>query len=104
MAFDVEITQRAKQDLDSILHWLASEGAGDAGLRWFHGLHDSVASLANSPRRCSLAPENTAFSAEVRQLIYGKPSYAFRILFTIDCEVVRVLRVRRGRRLPVGAN
>jgi len=51
-----------------------------------------------------LPPENTAFSAEVRQLIYGKPSYAFRILFTIDCEVVRVLRVRRGRRLPVGAN
>ena len=34
---------------------------GETGFRWFQGLRDAVASLAHSPERCALAPENAAF-------------------------------------------
>ncbi|MEM8642883.1 MAG: hypothetical protein AAGG51_29310 [Cyanobacteria bacterium P01_G01_bin.54] len=35
------------------------------------------------PKRCPFAPENTKFSQEIRQFIYGKGRNAYRILFTV---------------------
>jgi hypothetical protein len=46
------------------------------------------------PRRCPIAPENDDFDVEVRQLLYGE----FRVLFTVEDDVVRVLHVRHGAR------
>ena len=61
MAFRVRTTTKAKRDLDAILARLLSQEAGEAGLRWFQGLREAVASLAHSPQRCALAPENAVF-------------------------------------------
>jgi plasmid stabilization system protein ParE len=72
MAFRVETTTQAKRDLDDILKRLLSQEAGETGLRWFQGLHQAVATLADSPRRCALAPENAIFPFEVRHLLYGR--------------------------------
>jgi plasmid stabilization system protein ParE len=101
MAFRVRTTARAKRDLDAILGWLLSEQAGEAGLRWFQGLREGVASLSEAPRRCMLAPEDEAFPFEVRQLLYGNRPHVYRILFTIDGDSVTVLHIRHGRRLPL---
>jgi len=98
MAFRVETTQKAKRDLEAILDWLLAEEAGDTGLRWFRDLIQSVESLSQLPRRCTLAPENSFFPFEVRQLLYGDRPYSYRILFTIKGDLVTVLRIRRGRR------
>jgi len=98
MAFRVELTAEALEDADSILAWLMSQHAGDAGLRWFSAMDDAIASLATFPERCPLAPEDRYFPFEVRQLIYGKKPHFYRILFTIIGDVVFVLHVRHGRR------
>lgn len=45
MAFRVEPTAQAHQDLDGILEWLLEQGAGEAGLRWIFKLEDAIASL-----------------------------------------------------------
>ena len=74
MSFRVEITAEAEGDLDSILAWLITEHAGDTGLRWFDALQDAIATLAEFPDRCSLAPESKLFRFEVRQLLYGNNS------------------------------
>ena len=74
MGFRVKTTAKAKRDLDAILGWLLSENAGEAGLRWFRGLQDEIASLSHTPRRCMLAPENKVFDFEVRQLLLRKAS------------------------------
>jgi len=84
MVFRVRNTRRAKSDLDGILARLPSEGAGEAGLRWFQGLHEAIASLARLPKRCPLAPENRSFPSDVRQLLYGRRQHRYRILFTIE--------------------
>jgi plasmid stabilization system protein ParE len=100
MAFHLKTTTRAKRDMDAILARLLSQEAGEAGLRWFKGLREAVASLAHSPERCAFAPENDVFPFEVRQLLYGRKPHVYRILFTIGSDIVSVLHIRHGRRQP----
>ena len=101
MAFRVEISAQAERDAEAILDWLLTQHPGQAGIDWFLGLDDAFASLAEFPERCPIAPENTRFPFEVRQLFYGRKPHTYRILFTIVAEVVQVLHIRHGRRKPV---
>ena len=98
MAFRVEITPQAEQDAEAILEWLIAQEAGEAGLRWFIRLRKAIATLAERPRRCPPAPENASVPFEMRQLLYGRRPHVYRILFTIEGDVVCVLRIRHGRR------
>src|ERR1017187_3226143 len=102
MAFRVEPTATAIQDLNDILEWLVAQEAGETGLRWFRGLNEAVNSLVEFPHRCPLAPENAEFPFEVRQLLYGRKPRQYRVLFTIDGETVVILHIRHGRRRYLG--
>jgi len=102
MAFRVEYASEAEADLNGILDWLISQYAGATGLRWFEGLEEAIASLAQSPARCPLAPENRSFPFEVRHLLYGRRPHVYRIIFTIEAERVVILRIWHGRRRPLG--
>lgn len=104
MAFRVEPTTRAKQDLDAILEWLLAHEAGESGLRWFRKLREAIASLSELPQRCPLAPENAEFPFEVRQLLYGRKPHRYRVLFTIDGDMVVVLHIRHGRPAPLAGH
>jgi plasmid stabilization system protein ParE len=98
MAFRVETTAEAEREGEEILKWLLSQGAGDTGIHWFLALEDAIASLANFPERCPLAPENARFPFEVRQLLYGRKPHVYRILFSIENDTVHILHIRHGRR------
>src|SRR5689334_19706499 len=98
MVFRVELAERAQRDVSAIYDWLHSEQAGDAGERWFGALRTAIASLSDVPSRCPLAPENRDASVEVRQLLYGRRPHIYRVLFTIEGDVVRVLHIRHARR------
>ena len=71
MTFRVETTAAAEQDAGEVLDWLLSQHSGDAGIRWFLALQDAIASLAQLPERCALAPESAIFPFEVRHLLYA---------------------------------
>lgn len=101
MTFRVEISAQAERDAAEILEWLLSQHAGGTGLRWFSAMEDAIASLATFPNRCALAPETRQFAFEARQLLYGRKPHLYRILFTIDDDVVNILHIRHGRRKPV---
>ena len=102
MAFRVEYSTKAKLDLDAILEWLLAQEAGNRGLQWFLKLQETVHTLHELPQRCPLAPESKAFPFEVRQLLYGRRSHRYRILFTIEGERVIILHIRHGRRQHLG--
>lgn len=70
-------------------------------MRWYLALEEAIASLAEFPERCLVAPENSAFPFEVRQLLYGHTPHVYRILFTIESKTVYVLHIRHGRRQPL---
>jgi plasmid stabilization system protein ParE len=101
MTFRVETTATAERDADAILDWLLSKRAGETGMRWFSALQDAIASLAEFPARCPLAPENAVIHFEVRHLLYGRRPHVYRILFTIKDQTVYVLHIRHGRRQPL---
>jgi plasmid stabilization system protein ParE len=98
MAFRVKQTAQADYDLELILERLLAQEAGEAGLRWFRKLTEAINSLADMPERCMVAPENSEFPFEVRQLLYGHKPHRYRVLFTIDADTVIVLHIRHGRR------
>ena len=101
MAFRVEITEDAESDGKGILEWLISEHAAEAGLRWFQGLEEAIASLSDLPARCPLAPENKSFPFEVRHLLYGRKPHVYRVLLTIEGNTVFILHIRHARRNPL---
>jgi plasmid stabilization system protein ParE len=101
MTFRVETTAEAEQDADAILEWLLAQHAGNTGIRWFTALEDAIASLAEFPERCPLAPENAIFPFPVRHLLYGHLPHVYRILFTIEGSTVYILHIRHGSRQPL---
>jgi plasmid stabilization system protein ParE len=103
MAFRVELSDRAQADIAAIYDWLLSQQAGQAGERWFLALREAIASLSTLPTRCPLSPESGELPVEIRQLLYGRKPHVYRILFTIERDVVQILHIRHGRRRPLGA-
>jgi plasmid stabilization system protein ParE len=103
MDFRVELSDQARNDVAAIYDWLQSQQAGGAGALWFVALRAAIASLANLPSRCPLAPENPDSPVEVRQLLYGRRPHVYRILFAIEGDTVQVLHIRHGRRRPVSS-
>jgi plasmid stabilization system protein ParE len=102
MRFRVEVSAQAEDEASSILSWLLSQHAGETGIRWFLAMEDAIQSLSTLPERCPLAPENARFPFEVRQLLYGRKPHIYRILFTINGDVVTILHIRHARRKPIG--
>jgi plasmid stabilization system protein ParE len=101
MTYRVETSGQAENDANAILEWLISKGGGHAGSRWIRDLNHAIESLAAFPERCSVAPESSIFSFEVRQLLYGRSPDVYRILFTINGSTVYILHIRHGRRKPL---
>ena len=93
MAFYVEFTARAKDDLEDAARWYAQHSR-DKSLLWMIGCQEAIASLADFPSRCPVAPESR--EGEVRHLLYDQ----HRILFEIEDETVTVLHIRHQRRQP----
>jgi plasmid stabilization system protein ParE len=93
------IQPSAFDDLDLARRWIARQSAERADA-WVQGVDAAVHTLIHFPRRCPLAPENDAFATEIRQLLYGE----YRILFTIEDGVVRVVHVRHGARRQMSAD
>lgn len=95
--FRVVIQPPAFDDLEGALRWI-QERSPDAAARCLDGLADAINSLALSPERCGIAPENEFVDREIRQLRYGRRSGVYRVLFTVVGAEVRILHIRHAAR------
>ncbi len=93
----VRITPRAQAELKETLAWL-HQRSPQAAANWHARLLVKVQTLEQAPERCPLADEAAELGIELRELLFGKRSGVFRIVFTIDRDVVTVLRIRRASR------
>lgn len=100
MTYRVVLQRLATRDLQEAYQWAAKRAPLTAA-RWLDRFQESLQTLDHTPRRCSLARENGKVAVEVRELLFGKRSYVFRVIFTVDQNVVRILRIRRGQRRPL---
>ena len=97
MAYLVNLTPRAKQDLDKIYAAVIRE-APYRGPQWFDRFEQSILSLSDLPERCSIVPKLSTAERTVRQLLFGRRRHVYRIYFAIFSDVVSVLHVRYGAR------
>ena len=97
MTYRVIIQPRAETEADEAFQWLFDRSP-EAAIRWYRGLREAIESLSTEPLRRGLAPENDLFAPEIRQLLYGRRSGIYRILFTVRGDVVSVLSVHHGAR------
>jgi GxxExxY protein len=51
----------------------------------------------NSPDRCPLSAENGKSPVELRDFLFGKRPYVFRVIYSIRTDVVLIIRIRRGQ-------
>ncbi len=95
MAYPVDITVRAENDLAGIYEEIEAERSRTA-LNWFRGLIKSISSLEESPSRCPVTPENGG----LRHLLYGHKPLVYRIIFRVSArpQLVEVLHIRHGAR------
>jgi plasmid stabilization system protein ParE len=100
MTFQVEITPVAEAQIEQAYCWYRRHNPEFAD-RWFRGLMNTIATLQEKPRRCTLAIEHEIFPEEVRQLLYGKAKNIYRVLFVIRENTVYVLYVRHSAQAPL---
>jgi len=102
MAYRFDLTHRALRDAMEVYEWIARNSPAHAA-RWYRGLFQRIRTLAESPRRCPVAPENEAFDEEVRQLLYGRRRGVYRILFVIRGDQILILAILHSARQRLGA-
>jgi plasmid stabilization system protein ParE len=102
MAYRVRVSPSAVADAEAAYLWLKEQVSEKQATKWYNGLVDAVYSLDTLPLRCPLAPKSEDLGIELHQLLYGKHSFTYRILFAIvrenGEEVVRVYRIWHGAR------
>ena len=101
--FQIILTEEAEQNIEEAYHWI-EQSDPIAASRWYDGLMDALQSLSIMPVRCSLSPESRLgfVSYEVRQLLYGKGFWKYRILFMVESHRVVIVHIRHGARLYLG--
>jgi len=95
MRFRVVLTPEAKRNIDNLFEFVARDSPANAQ-RLVTGLERRLKTLRTLPRRCPRAPEDGHRGLKIRHLIYGD----YRIVFAILDDLVAVLQVRHGARLP----
>ena len=106
MAFRVEISPQAFDDLDAIATFLTRKSSLAVSDKWFNGIIDDIRSLCEKPARCARAPESELLGAEIRLLLHGKRNRRYKIYFAIyeRTKTVRIFHVRHWAQHPIGGD
>jgi plasmid stabilization system protein ParE len=94
MPFRVVITAPADRNFREHFEWIRERSPQGADA-WRARIIAAVKSLEITAERHALARESAAFPVEIRCMLSGKNRSAFRILYHIKDEEVRVLAIRR---------
>lgn len=102
MSFRILVQKHAWNDLQSA-YGLACSRAPVQALKWLERFERALQTLDQRPERCALAREHRKIGLELREFLFGKRPYVFRVLFIIDGDAVRILRIRRAQRRYLSA-
>lgn len=100
MTFPVRLQSAAVHDLDAAYHHAANHAPVSAE-RWLDRFKAALKTLEHNPERCPLASESSRSTRHLREFLFGKRPFVFRVIFTVDADCVRILRIRRAQRRPL---
>jgi len=107
MAYRVRLTTHAEADAYAAFERIR-EVAPRSAEKWLRGLFAAIRTLEDMPARCSLIPEAYELGYPARQLLYGRRTGIYRIIFDVqehsqEAPRVRVLRIWHGARDAITA-
>jgi plasmid stabilization system protein ParE len=70
MAFRVEISPRAFNDLDEIARYIKRQSSFEQAEEWFNGIIAAIRTLEDMPSRCPVADVSKELGQEVRLLFH----------------------------------
>ena len=82
MAYHIEFAYRAARDLEA-LYVEKNAAESQAASRWYNELEEAVYALATYPHRCPIAPEARKLRRDLRNLLYGKEPYVYRVIYEV---------------------
>jgi len=93
MAYLVELSIRAEQDLNYIYERISADDSA-AAASWFNGLEKAIDTLETMPRRCPITPESKKTKQGLRHLLYS----SMRVIYEIDeaRKLVSIITVRHA--------
>lgn len=101
MAYQIIAELESEQDYASMYAYIwkrSEEGAAN----WKEAFLLGMKRLEANPHACGYAPEEAVFNCGLRQLIFHtKQGLNYRVLYIINDEIVRVLRVRGPGQPPL---
>lgn len=101
MTYRVILTPTAEAEAREASRWYARQSANVA-TKWLTGLDRALGGLADDPGRWPRSEDDAeALGRDIRIRLYGRRRGVFRILFVIDGDTVRVLRIRHAARGPI---
>jgi plasmid stabilization system protein ParE len=103
MAFHVEISPRAFDDLDEIARYIKQQAGFQQAEEWFNGMIAAIQTLEDLPHRCRVAAGSRELGQEVRLLLYGKRNRRYKVYYSVQqttpsTGTVRVFHVRHWAR------
>jgi plasmid stabilization system protein ParE len=101
MKYTLRITHEAVADADSIYNWLAQSSPSGA-VRWFEAFLDAVSRVRGDPLSCGSAHEGPNLGVDIRERLFRtRRDKTYRLLFKIDGNQIRILRVRTPGQAPL---
>ena len=101
MTYRVVFTARARADAVGRFRFLADRSPA-AAAKWHAGLEKAIAALAKMPERHPVAEDESQYlGITVRQMLYGRRPGVFRILFSVEGDLVTLHYVRHSAQGPI---
>ncbi len=71
MTFDVIVTERAAREIEASAAWWAREHSVEQADRWYTGMREAIATLAEQPARWPKSAEDGEFPYELQEIHFG---------------------------------
>ena len=96
MSHKVRLSQEARHDIKQAYLYIRQDSP-DRARRWRQRLLASIRTLRRFPERHAVFYQAGPTNREIRQMLFG----VYRILYTIDRDLIHVVTVRHGARRPI---
>ena len=106
MAFRVETSPEALNDLDEITTDIAAHSDFPIAENWFQSIFASIRTLCEMPHRCPLLEREPQDEGGIRLLLHGRRGRRYKIYFGIDenTQTVRIFHIRHWAMKPINAD
>jgi plasmid stabilization system protein ParE len=91
--YSLRTSRRADADIDRQVAYIHHRVSPLSAARWHDGLLRRIRELVQRPEVWPLAEEAVEIGLDLREMLYRRHRFVYRILYTIEGDIVRIHRI-----------